>query len=177
MHLVRYQAQKVYRSHQCDLVEYKEACEAPAPTQMTALSAGYDLTYVGPTTIIQPGAIYLASTGIHLELPPDLCALVLPRSGLAYNHGITVLNSPGLIDPDYIGEVKVILYNAGNKPFNLSSGIRIAQLLFLRYEKVHLVKIKENESLKDTERGSKGFGSTGGMIERENYSLYDPHCD
>lgn len=91
-------------------------------------------------------------------VPADLAATVRPRSGLAANHGITVLNTPGLIDPDYRGEIKVILYNAGDRVFWVNRGDRIAQLTF---EHILTPELEQAETLDETERGTGGFGSTG----------------
>jgi dUTP pyrophosphatase len=97
-------------------------------------------------------------TGLILQLPPDFEAQVRPRSGLALRHGITVLNSPGTIDCDYRGEVKVLLANLGAEPFEIARGERIAQLVVQRVERARLVEVSEIAS---TTRGAGGFGSTG----------------
>lgn len=138
-------------------MKYTLAPGATAPTRATEGSAGYDLT-ANKTTILIPGERALVSTGVSLQLPADLAASVRPRSGLAAKHGITVLNTPGLIDPDYRGEIKVILYNAGHQPFWVNRGDRIAQLTF---EHTLTPELEQAESLDETERGAGGFGSTG----------------
>jgi dUTP pyrophosphatase len=107
---------------------------------------------------LEPGARMLVPTGLRLALPPGLEGQVRPRSGLALQHGITVLNSPGTIDCDYRGEVKVLLVNLGTSPYCIVRGARIAQLVLQRYVRARLV---ESERIACTERGAAGFGSTG----------------
>ena len=97
-------------------------------------------------------------TGLFIALPKGFEAQVRPRSGLAAKHGITVLNTPGTIDADYRGEIKVILVNLSGEPFTVNPGERIAQMVVARYEQVQWVEVAE---LDDTERGDGGFGSTG----------------
>lgn len=139
------------------VMKYMLAPGATAPTRATEGAAGYDLTAKKPATLI-PGERALVSTGVSLALPAGLAASVRPRSGLAANHGITVLNTPGLIDPDYRGEIKVILYNAGHQPFWVNRGDRIAQLTF---EPIITPELEQVDCLDETERGTGGFGSTG----------------
>jgi dUTP pyrophosphatase len=100
----------------------------------------------------------MVPTGLHIELPDGYEAQVRPRSGLAAKHGITVLNSPGTIDADYRGEIKVILVNLSKEPFVINRGERIAQMVIARYEKIEWEQVCE---LSDSERGEGGFGSTG----------------
>lgn len=119
-------------------------------------AAGYDLTAVHGT-YIYPGARKLIDTGVRLEMPDGMCALVVPRSGLAWKNGITVLNAPGLVDPDYRGEIKVNLFNAGDKTVDIEPGMRIAQLLFVPFIRPEFV----SEELGETARGAGGHGSTG----------------
>ena len=138
-------------------MKYTLAPGATAPTRATEGSAGYDLT-ANETATLNPGERTLIGTGVSLQLPAGLAACVRPRSGLAAKHGITVLNTPGLIDPDYRGEIKVILYNAGNTPFWVNRGDRIAQLTF---EHILTPELEQAETLDATERGAGGFGSTG----------------
>lgn len=107
---------------------------------------------------INPGGRALIPTGIYIQLPDGYEAQVRPRSGLALKHGITVLNTPGTIDSDYTGEIRVILLNASNNPFSISDGDRIAQMCFVKTEKA---EFEEVTSLDETERGSGGFGHTG----------------
>jgi len=124
-------------------------------------AAGMDLlAAVGKRRPVRlaPGARVLIPTGLVLELPPGLEAQVRPRSGLALRHGITVLNSPGTIDCDYRGEVKVLLVNLGEKAFIIERGERIAQLVFQRVERASLGEIAQASP---TPRGDGGFGSTG----------------
>ncbi|MDX1582489.1 MAG: dUTP diphosphatase, partial [Thermoanaerobaculia bacterium] len=107
---------------------------------------------------IEPGARVLIPTGLAIALPGGLEGQVRPRSGLALNHGITVLNSPGTIDADYRGEIKVILINHGEEPFRIERGMRIAQLVVARVEACEIEVVHE---LTETARGAGGFGSSG----------------
>jgi len=125
---------------------------------MSVHAAGYDLTATVEEDItIHPGARALVGTGIAIALPLGHEAQVRPRSGLAYKHGVTVLNSPGTIDADYRGEVKVLLINHGQEPFVVKSGERIAQLVIARVTASRF----EEGPLDETERGAGGYGSTG----------------
>jgi dUTP pyrophosphatase len=108
-------------------------------------------------TVLTPGSRALIPTGLALEVPNGYEAQIRPRSGLALKYGITVLNSPGTIDPDYRGEIGVILINFGQNSFSVERGARIAQLVVCRVERVELVR---SERLTVTARGSNGFGST-----------------
>lgn len=128
-----------------------------SPTRGTSHAAGYDVRSAEDVTL-EPGAIRLVGTGFAIELPEHLECQVRPRSGLALKHGITVPNSPGTIDPDYRGEVRVILQNLGPKAVRLQRGERIAQLVFARFETPELVEV---DQLTGTARGAGGFGSTG----------------
>jgi len=110
---------------------------------------------------LQPGERALIPTGLHLALPAGFEAQVRPRSGLAYKHGVTVLNSPGTIDADYRGDVGVILINHGQAPFTVEHGERIAQLVVARYERVAWEAVDAVERLSATVRGAGGFGHTG----------------
>lgn len=107
---------------------------------------------------LKPGEIRLVSTGLVMELPEGVECQVRPRSGLALRHGITLPNSPGTIDPDYRGELRVILQNTGTDPVTLERGERIAQLVFARFL---APEVEEAGELTDTLRGRGGFGSTG----------------
>ena len=131
----------------------------PAPTYATPHSAGMDLraNLDAPITL-QPGDRKLIPTGLYIELPEGTEVQVRPRSGLAFKHGITVLNSPGTIDADYRGEVGVLLINHGREPFEIKDGERIAQLVIARYERADLEEVTD---LRATERGAGGFGHTG----------------
>lgn len=137
------------------------AADLPLPAYQSALAAGLDLLAAvpadGPIEIV-PGGRAMIPTGLVIALPPGSEGQVRPRSGLAARHGITVLNTPGTIDADYRGEVQVILINLGAEPFQISRGMRIAQLVVAR---VQHVKLTEAASLAATERGSAGMGSTG----------------
>ena len=108
--------------------------------------------------VLQPGEWRLIPTGLFAALPAGTELQVRPRSGLAFKHGITVLNSPGTIDADYRGEIGVLLINHGAKPFAVEHGERIAQLVLARYERITW---KETENLPSSDRGTGGFGSTG----------------
>lgn len=129
------------------------------PQKMSALASGYDIhAAVAEPVILQPGERALIPTGFSLAMPPELEAQIRPRSGLALKHGITTLNSPGTIDADYRGEVKVLLINHGAEPFKIERNERIAQMVFQIVPQIELLHVEE---LSDTERGSGGFGHTG----------------
>ncbi len=134
---------------------------AALPRRMTQFSAGLDLTACtgeGTTLVIAPGDRELVPTGLSLAIPIGYEGQVRPRSGLALRHGITVANSPGTIDADYRGELKVLLVNLGAEPFEVRHGERIAQLVLAP---VALLEPFEVEELPAAERGDGGFGSTG----------------
>ncbi len=127
----------------------------------TADAAGLDLRAAVPASepvVLSPGGYASIPTGLQLALPPGTEGQVRPRSGLAAKHGVTVLNSPGTVDADYRGEVRVLLVNHGSEPFEVRRGERIAQLVVARYERVVL---EPAGVLPDTSRGAGGFGSTG----------------
>mgnify|MGYP002374846948 CR=1 FL=1 len=129
------------------------------PSQMTSMAAGFDLRAAIEMTVrILPGQRRLFPCGFAIALPPGWEAQVRPRSGLALKHGITVLNSPGTIDADYRGEIQVLLINLGEQPFEVTPGMRIAQMVM---SKVATPKMHWVDSLDSTERGSAGYGSTG----------------
>ncbi len=131
----------------------------PLPAYKTSLSAGMDLySNIDNDIILNPGERLLVPTGLFISLPEGYEAQVRPRSGLAIKHGITVLNSPGTIDADYRGEIKVILINLSTEPFTIKDGDRIAQLVI---NKIETINWQEVEILDDTERGEGGFGHTG----------------
>jgi len=131
----------------------------PLPFYSTEHSAGMDLrAFLTEPIILQPMARALIPTGLFIEVPEGYEAQVRSRSGLAIKNGITVLNSPGTIDADYRGEVKVILINLSNEPFTIQNGDRIAQMVVAKYEKVVWNSV---ERLSETERGAGGFGSSG----------------
>ncbi|HUF93302.1 MAG TPA: dUTP diphosphatase [Candidatus Limnocylindria bacterium] len=132
--------------------------DLPLPAYARPGDAGLDLCAAEDVTL-PPGARVLVRTGIALAIPDGFAALVLPRSGLALRHGITVLNSPGLIDAGYRGEVKVLLVNTdGRAAVKLARGDRIAQLVVQRIEAAQLTEVDE---LPGSERGTGGFGSSG----------------
>lgn len=131
----------------------------PLPQYATALSAGMDLK----ANIEEPVTLgmlerAMVPTGLFIELPEGYEAQIRPRSGLAAKHGVSVTNSPGTIDADYRGEIKVLLVNLSKEPFTINPGERIAQMVIARHEKVEW---EEVEVLDETERGDGGFGSTG----------------
>ena len=129
------------------------------PSYATIASAGMDLrANLSEPIVLKPLQRCLVPTGLYMALPVGYEAQVRPRSGLAIKKGVTVLNTPGTIDADYRGEIKVILVNLSNEPFVINPGERIAQMVVARYEKVEW---EEVEVLDDTERGAGGFGSTG----------------
>jgi dUTP pyrophosphatase len=141
------------------ILRLPHARDMPLPAYATEGSAGMDVVAAVEADIeLLPGARATVPTGFSFEIPSGFEAQVRPRSGLAANHGITVLNTPGTIDSDYRGEVKIILVNLGNVPFRVTRGMRIAQLVIARHERAELV---ERSSLSQTARGSGGHGSTG----------------
>jgi dUTP pyrophosphatase len=140
------------------------ATDLPLPRYESEHAAGLDLlAAVEGELILAPGCFSLVPTGVRIALPSDHEAQVRPRSGLAAKHGVTVLNSPGTIDADYRGEVKVILINHGAEPFVISRGMRIAQMIIAP---VARAVWREGEALADSGRGAGGFGSTG-LVRRE----------
>lgn len=132
--------------------------DLPLPSRATEHAAGYDIRSAEDEVVLEPGEIRLVGTGLVMELPEGVECQVRPRSGLALKHGVTLPNSPGTIDPDYRGELRVILQNLGPEPVSLERGERIAQLVFARFE---APDIAESARLSSTERGEDGFGSTG----------------
>ena len=133
--------------------------QQPFPTYATAQSAGMDLrANIDAPITLRPMERQLIPTGLHIALPEGFEAQVRPRSGLALKHGITVLNTPGTIDADYRGELKVLLVNFSNTDFVINAGERVAQMVIARYEKVDFEQVTE---LDDTERGAGGYGHTG----------------
>ena len=131
----------------------------PLPSYQTSSSAGMDLrANLDTPVILKPLQRALIATGLYLELPQGFEAQIRPRSGLAYKHGISIVNSPGTIDADYRGEIKVLLVNLSNQDFAVEDGERIAQMVVARHE---TVEWQPATSLSDTERGAGGYGSTG----------------
>jgi dUTP pyrophosphatase len=140
-----------------DVVRLPHGEGLPLPVYATAGAAGMDVVAAEAMTIA-PGARAAIATGFALAIPPGYEVQVRPRSGLALKHGVTCLNTPGTIDSDYRGEVKVILANLGDSPFAIARGERIAQLVPAPVLHAALVEVG---ALDDTARGSGGFGSTG----------------
>jgi dUTP pyrophosphatase len=132
--------------------------DLPLPARGSPHAAGYDIRSAEPDFDLEPGEIRLVGTGLLMELPEGVECQVRPRSGLAVRHGVTLPNTPGTIDPDYRGEVKVALINLGRSPVAIARGDRIAQLVFARFE---VLEVQEAEGLSETLRGAGGFGSTG----------------
>lgn len=131
----------------------------PSPAYATALSAGMDLKAdISEKITLKPLQRVMVPTGLFIALPEGYEAQVRPRSGLAAKHGITVLNTPGTIDADYRGEIKVILVNLSDESFDIEPGERIAQMVIAKHERVEW---KEVDELDETQRGAGGFGSTG----------------
>lgn len=129
------------------------------PEYQTPLSAGLDIrANVSEDVTLQPMKRAIIPTGLYVELPEGYEMQIRPRSGLAAKHGITVLNTPGTIDADYRGEIKVILANLSNEPFIIKNGERIAQMVVARYEQIEW---QPTMQLNESERGAGGFGSTG----------------
>lgn len=128
------------------------------PAYETTHAAGMDLRAdVEETVVLKPMERKLVPTGLHIELPEGFEAQIRPRSGLAFKHGIGIVNSPGTIDADYRGEVKVLLINFSDQPFEINTGDRIAQMVVSRHEKVEWEAV---EVLNETLRGEGGFGHT-----------------
>ncbi|HVZ41197.1 MAG TPA: dUTP diphosphatase [Candidatus Kapabacteria bacterium] len=133
--------------------------DLPLPDYATAGAAGVDFRAAVPSPVtLGPGERALIPTGLAISLPQGYECQVRPRSGLAARNGITMLNSPGTIDEDYRGEIMVIAINHGTEPFTIERGMRIAQGIFARYERIAW---REVPSLEASERGDGGFGSTG----------------
>ncbi|MCJ8010656.1 dUTP diphosphatase [Paenibacillus sp. KQZ6P-2] len=129
------------------------------PEKMSSAASGYDLyAAVEEPIVLHPGERKLIPTGIALAMKEGLEAQIRPRSGLALKHGITCLNTPGTIDADYRGEIKVLLINLGQEPFAIARNERIAQMVF---QEVPTVQFEQVETLSETVRGSGGFGHTG----------------
>lgn len=140
-------------------IEIVNRSRHPLPHYETALSAGMDLrANMDEPLVLKPGARILIPTGLFIALPDGLEAQIRPRSGLAFKHGITVLNAPGTIDADYRGEIKVLLINHGSEEFIINDGERIAQMVIANYVQAQWSAVEE---LNSTQRGAGGFGSTG----------------
>jgi dUTP pyrophosphatase len=135
------------------------ALDLPAPAVASALSAGADLrAAVASAAVLEPGGRLLVPTGIAIEIPAGWEGQVRPRSGLAAEHGVTVLNAPGTIDADYRGEVAVLLINHGSAPYTVRRGDRIAQIVIAP---AAAARWEETTELSASARGAGGFGSTG----------------
>jgi len=131
----------------------------PLPAYETALSAGMDLrANIDNEILLKPLQRALISTGLFIELPEGYEAQIRPRSGLAFKHGLTVLNSPGTIDADYRGEIKILLVNLSDVDYIVKDGERVAQMIIAEYKRVEFDAVKE---LQETVRGAGGFGHTG----------------
>jgi dUTP pyrophosphatase len=129
------------------------------PSYATIASAGMDLrANVSEPITIKSLERTLVPTGLYIELPIGFEAQIRPRSGMAFKHGLTVLNSPGTIDADYRGEIKVILVNLSSEPFIINNGERIAQMVIAKHEQAEWIEV---EQLEESTRGEGGFGSTG----------------
>jgi dUTP pyrophosphatase len=144
------------------IVRLPHAADLPLPAYESAQAAGMDLRAAVPEDeplVLRPGSRFPVPTGLAFALPPGFEGQVRPRSGLAFKSGVTCLNTPGTVDADYRGEVKVILINHGEEDFTIRRGDRIAQLIVAPVVQAQWVEV---ESLDDTARGAGGFGSTGG---------------
>ena len=143
------------------IMRLPHGADLPLPSHQSAHAAGLDLLAAGPVDApltIASGGYAAVPTGIAIALPPGTEAQVRPRSGLARNHGVTVLNAPGTVAADYRGEIQVLLINHGSDPFTVTRGMRMAQLVVAQVTRVEL---EEAAELDGTMRGIGGFGSTG----------------
>jgi dUTP pyrophosphatase len=133
--------------------------DLPLPSYESLSAAGMDLpAAISEDVVLQPGERQLIETGLSIALPLGYEAQIRPRSGLAARNGVTVLNTPGTVDADYRGEVKVILVNLGQEPFTVTRGMRIAQMVIAPVVQAMMEQV---DDLPETERGAAGFGSTG----------------
>ena len=147
------------RSTTVDAIRIVNKGKHPLPSYATEHSAGMDLrANLDVPIVLAPGQRALIPTGLFLELPEGTEAQVRPRSGLAFKHGVTVLNAPGTIDADYRGEVGVLLINHGQEPFEVKDGERVAQLVIAHYVRATVAEVVD---LSTSERGAGGFGHTG----------------
>lgn len=148
-------------SHRLRIQRLAHAADLPLPRYETAAAAGMDLIAANPTDapiVLQPMQRVLVPTGLVFQLEPGFEAQVRPRSGLAFKHGVTVLNAPGTIDADYRGEVQVLLVNLGSEPFTIARGMRIAQMVVAAVTMVEPIEVGQVD---ETGRAAGGFGSTG----------------
>lgn len=144
-----------------NIIRLESADGLDLPSYETSGSAGMDIRAAVPDDrqiVLLPGRRALVPTGLVFEIPEGYEVQIRPRSGLAFNHGITCLNTPGTIDSDYRGEIKILLINLGDDDFRIERGMRIAQAVFAP---VIQPKIEEKTTISDTNRGANGFGSTG----------------
>ncbi len=140
-------------------VKITTAKGAVIPEYQSGGSAGADLfAFLDADMVIGPGSVALVPTGVYVEIPHGYEAQIRPRSGLALKHGITLLNTPGTIDSDYRGEIRIIVANLGREPFTVKHGMRIAQMVFAKVYRAHFIAV---EALSSTERNDGGFGHTG----------------
>ena len=143
----------------CSVVKIINHSPHSLPAYATQDSAGMDIrAWLQHTITLEPLERVLVPTGIHIQLPKGYEAQIRPRSGLAFKYGLTLLNSPGTIDADYTGEIKVLLVNLSNKPCIIQDGERIAQMVVASYTHITWQNVT---ALEDTARGEGGFGSTG----------------
>jgi dUTP pyrophosphatase len=141
---------------------YRLNKENPLPKYMSKGASGIDLyaSLDKPMSIL-PGEYSCVPSGIIISLPEGIEAQIRPRSGLASKHGVTVLNTPGTVDSDYRGEIKVILVNHGKKVFTVKNGMRIAQMVISKVERAQIIEASEKSELDTTTRADGGFGHTG----------------
>lgn len=143
--------------------KFKNDSNNPDPEYATEEAAGFDLrANLGESTTLESGEIKIIPTGLYFDLQQGFEMQIRPRSGLAAKHGVTVLNSPGTIDSDYTGEIKVILINHGKETFQINNGDRIAQAVIASVTSKNIIKLMKVDNInKETDRGTDGFGSTG----------------
>jgi dUTP pyrophosphatase len=145
---------------QIKIVRLPHGVDMPLPQRMTVGASGCDICAACESpTVLQPLQRSMVPTGFSMEIPPGFEVQVRPRSGLAAKYGVTVLNTPGTIDADYRGEVKIILINLGSEPFTINRGDRIAQIVVMAV--ANTAEFMETDALSGTERGAGGFGHTG----------------
>jgi len=143
----------------CKFQKLPHASDLPLPSYETANSAGMDLrAALGEPVELKSGQRMLVPTGLRMSIPRGFEAQIRPRSGMAYKHGITMLNTPGTIDSDYRGEVKLLAVNLGENPYTIRHGDRIAQMVIAPVVQAELIEVS---TLDETKRGEGGFGSTG----------------
>jgi len=141
---------------------YRISKKNPLPRYMTEDASGLDLmASLENPVVLKPGEFTRIPAGIIIAIPRGYEAQIRPRSGLAFKHGVTVLNAPGTIDADYRGEVSIILINHSKEPFTVSNGMRIAQMVIARVESARIEEALSMEELEETSRNSGGFGHTG----------------